>query len=702
MPELAGVLIAGLLGVGVAVPLSRRARRGDLERPGLDRLLNAARRASRDFLRQTEWRLSLMLLFGLMGWLVTRGLGPVTAEALGLGWKVAALIAGALSTVAVAHLAKALTERSMSSSLSVLSAGRGATPGPSLVGTAAVGAVVDATSLITTLLVFGGGLLALLADAPSGSSALPFEASRLLPLAALGSISAAAVYQVGGASFHAAAGVAARTLATEREREDERHVGGTHRNPTLVAELVGSTVGASVSRATDAFATLLFANGTLVCVASAISRDHAASGEAALAIAALPLLVRAGGLLAFASSATQLRPDSGGDPIRALLATGASSGLLLTAVLFGATYWLVGEPHFLWLAAAGSLGLLASWASRACSVWLERSGSAALLTPGLNALTRNETSLARAFGMGLQQTWPPLVTVGLCMGGSWACGARLPVPHGGELALALGVAALLGSTAMNLAQDLLPGVARSVLLASTLPDSGFDEGALTRARDFHRWCDRLGNHGRMQLILGAACTALLAALTLPVTSLAEPLSPDGELMHPALLVGGLLGAAHLSFFIGSALQSATRAAHYVGRELSQQLRLSATPSAQRYGPAVTLASESAKGSIVPLALLAVGAPLAIVTSFGLVYANGHSPVATQGLMSYALVATLTGCCAALAAHGAVAALSSATLESLRPSPAAGQFMERSVGPAALLALKAIVIAAIAANTPFSV
>jgi hypothetical protein len=126
---------------------------------------------------------------------------------------------------------------------------------------------------------------------------------------------------------------------------------------------------------------------------------------------------------------------------------------------------------------------------------------------------------------------------------------------------------------------------------------------------------------------------------------------------------------------------------------------SSQPQLPSYRPSVNLATDGATQSLLPLSLSAVATPLVLAALLRGLYGPTGQFAAAQALTSFATMAALTGCCAALASQGAVAALGAAAsgpaLERSDAPGTAGSFIEHSVGPAALLALKATVVSSVA-------
>jgi len=573
-----------------------------------------------------------------------------------------------------------------------------------LCGAAAAALLCDAASLLVTVLVFvshysfSGATGAISADAL-------IEAARSLPAAALGALCAAAVYQISGSSFHTAAGVAgaaARSRYATIARDEEQ-------NPALVAEVVGTYVGGVVSRTTDTFATLLMANAGTLWVAAVVASQNERAGASAVALASLPLVIRAVGLIATTASLGSLRFD-GRLPVASVFAAGAASHAAISATgVFGAAWWLLGEPAYAIFFGAGALGLLANAAGTGLLFLSDRRRTAAAPGEAL-PVARGEASVARALGFGLQHTWAPLSVVGVCLGAACFLGSRSAIESGASLALAIAVAAMLGAGGFNLCQALFESAAENVSRIAMLRRGGFEQAARGRAERLSEAAMGVGHLGHTQGILASAAASMLVALMLPlVTSGGRTADAAVGITHPIVILGGLLGAGSLLFHVGGMLKVSSRAAGALDQNLRDRLDAaesagapvgSALPS---YRVSLMLAQSAATESVLPLALGAVLVPLAIAVLLRAFYGAIGSAMTAYGLMAFGAMACLTGCCAALAAQGTLHALGtvkhsagSAQNRSAAASSSAGEFIGRCVGPAALFGFKATVISSLAA------
>jgi Na+/H+-translocating membrane pyrophosphatase len=209
--------------------------------------------------------------------------------------------------------------------------------------------------------------------------------------------------------------------------------------------------------------------------------------------------------------------------------------------------------------------------------------------------------------------------------------------------------------------------------------------------------------GRCQIALGGAAAALLGAVMLPLLGKGADTGAGPSWAHPMVLLGALLGAASLSFHVGGMLKASSRAATSLDKDLTDRLAHEGLTERDASGPlpgyreSVQLASKSSTEALLPLALGALLVPFLVATSMRLIYGAGGGAVVAYGLMAFSALAALTGCSAALVAQGTSLELAEARRAGNASNPnSLIEFLERCIGPAALLGSRATAVASLAA------
>jgi K(+)-stimulated pyrophosphate-energized sodium pump len=548
------------------------------------------------------------------------------------------------------------------------------------------------------------------AAAPGPATGLAFEAAESLSGYALGAVAAALLIQRSGSIYHTS-GVGARRAA---DREDPR-------NPAVVSELVGDHVGLGVVRTADWFVCSTAANvGAVVFGARALRASD--SAKQALALLALPILVRAFGVIACSFGIMVVRTTDIQNPFSALSRGHATTAIVSLGGLAGASFWLA--PHWPRYFAAGALGIAASAVAAHLASYRvlrrfapvrevlesQRAGGAASLTQGL--------------AVGLQSVWPAIALVTIAMTLVWqlgsdsdfgASGRMLPtltalmaMLASGPYMLAIGTFGLIAENARALArlsgsesegtnrqEDLFGAEARR--RAVRLDDAGFSASAIAQT----------------YLIVVGGLTALLIALALPSVAGAN-LEADWRDGYPVVIWMGVLGGAFVLAYSGAAMRSAARGAFSVSLEVERELEGVGRqgPSAQGQDPltpsyrgCVEAASTAALRGALPAAALALLPAPILGIALSLLYHSRDPGLAAKGLTSFVLVTSVTGLGAALAVDGARATLDAA--RRVHASRGHGPGFDASVsggaladllgnsGPAALLLAKATAVIGLA-------
>lgn len=628
------------------------------------------------------------------------------------------LLLGGVAAAALARLTHWAAARATAQALADLRDESDAPSAAMFRGALLLALAVDAVSSLLSCLAFLGYYRLASSWMQLDAAGALQEATRAVPVVTLGAVSAALIFQVGGGGFQTAAGVQSAAIQADRAQGRRRTL-DEEQNPALVAELVGDTVGGLVSRSTDVFAALMLANAALLVLSGiVVGNTTALSEQAALALVALPLLVRAIGLLAAAVATSSSRVGPGLSPWQAFAGVGVCQALIATVGILGAAFWVLGTPLFLRAIGAGLLGLLANVVCQALLLWPRQAGSLMTVREGSAA---SATSLAQALGLGLQRAWAPLLVAVACLGLAHSLGTRTGLSHGGAYTLLLAVAGMAGGAALHLCCSAFSSIASAVRRLGALRRAHYDLAARSRATELESEGRVIGNLGEIQAILCGTAAALLGALALPFLSSAPSRglpsatsigsdaarAVDG-LPQPIVMLGAILGLASLSFYVGGVLRNTSRAASAVDAQLSQEAEVGSSSELDSqlptsYRGSVVRAARAATGALIPLAAGAVLAPMAMGVLLRLLYGQAGSRLAGHGLMAVAIISVLTGGCAALAARGALMALGQPRLiagaEGARQpdgssADLARRLMGQSVGPAALLALEATVASAL--------
>ncbi|HWZ87453.1 MAG TPA: sodium/proton-translocating pyrophosphatase [Polyangiaceae bacterium] len=663
MTELGLIVGIDVVGLVLALLLWRQVSVRDAGPPAIRRLGGALERATRAFVWQ-EFRLIAAATFMLV--VLAAGLSGVLGEPQGsitrleaVFWTVAGLCLGAFGATLSGYAATLLAVRG--SVRAAAAAGTSVDAALSI----AMRAAGAAGLLGETLSVLGVGSLFGLVYAIKGGFALPSEQSLplashvvlLLPAFALGAAAAALVMQRGGGAFHAASGVGS-------DQAGERDAGLEHddaRNPAVVAELVGDHVGASATRIVDGFASASVANAAALIIGATL--PLAAPGGDPLLLLALPLVVRAFGVVASAFGVFLVRSDEVSSLSFALLRGYLSTAAIALVALAGTTFWLLGE-HFLPVCAAGALGLVSVLlAAHALALRLGRR-SAAIRDANDGLRVGGGAMIAAGLGAGFETALVPVAILGLAALVSARIGAQSNVLGGANLCLLV-----FALSALSVAPYVL-----SVATLGSIADGARGIANMSNAdSDLRRRCARLDDAGflgsavaRQYAIFSGALSSLLIAWAIAGEAHAGG-AATGAAEGSALGWCGALGAAVVLGYAGSVARASVRGAREISAEVERQLRgfprehgiaqipADYTPS---YKSCVELSSTvSLRRALLPIAG-GLMAPVALGVALRLLYRSLAPELVTQGLTWFVVVAALTGLTVALFLDAARAVLGS--------------------------------------------
>jgi K(+)-stimulated pyrophosphate-energized sodium pump len=715
MTELGLILGINLAGLAFAGLLVRWLSARDVGNAELRRVGGALQRAAESFL----WRECRLIAIGTLVLVVVLlaayGWRQPAGEALQPAfWSVVGVVLGAASSSAVAHFGARLAA---SASVRLLAAARTSLDQALSISVRAGGA---AGLLAETMSALGTSALFALLYSMKGGFALGAEhagplalrAATLLPGYAVGAVAAALVIQRAGATYHASSDVAA-------DWAGERDAGLEHddaRNPALVSDLVGDHVGMAATRTTDLFVSATLGNVAGVIVAASVYESNRDQLGGALAVVLLPIVVRAFGLIGSVFGVMVVRTtEETVSPAAALWRGHVTTLVVSLGGLAGAAYWLLGEQRFLRFVSAATIGVVIT-AAIAHYARLRAARRFAGFRDVLDAVRGGDaTTVAQGLAAGLEAALLPTLAIGTGMVAAWQLGAGSGLVSGGMLAVTLALTTMLaGGPYVAILATIGPiaDSARGVLAMSPQARSGDTEGRASRLDDAGFLA---GAVAETYLVIVGCLTGLLTAAALPVLLGRNDGGSGVNLGKPVVAWCGALGAAAVLGYAGSAIRAATRGAQSVALEVERQLRgfprergliqlpEGYTPS---YRTIIDASTRVALERLMAPVAAALFVPAALGIGLKLLYHSADPGLASEGLASFVIVASVTGLTAALAVDAARVSLGTARRAN-RPRGAMAGFsasvtgdsvadlVGSSAAPAAHLLVKATAVGALA-------
>ncbi len=712
MTELALILGINLCGLAFAGALARSNFGSNTNPPTLQRLDSAVARATQSFLgrglRLVAIEIALIALFTVG--LNATGLG-VTSSGLELAvWTGLGLLLGAATAYGAAHVASHVALRAASRTVTASRTSLNQALAASIRGAGVTGIAIECMSLLGVTALFGfiysikGGF----ALEPTAARGIAADVVPLLPGYALGCAAAALVLGSSASRYHVASSVGAH-LAGERDAGLEPD---DARNPALVAALVGDHAGLAVSRAMDSFVSASTSNVAALIVGALALEANPGLVASPLALVALPLVIRSFGVIASGFGIMVVRTNDGDAPASALWRGQLTTAIIAVGGVSGTALWLLGEHYATPFLCAGAIAIAAS-STIAHGAHLNASRKFTSVRESIDS-TRNFPPLAivQGLGAGLEAAVVPTGAIGLVMVVSYYFGVSSGLAAGGQLGLVVALMAILSTGPYML----------SVASFGPITDNARGVASMNAeslGADARRVTGRLGDAGfsasavaQTYFIVTGGATALLLALSLPSIAGTEGGQTAAiALDEPAVLWSGALGAALLLAFSGRALRATVRAARTVAMEVERQLRgfpreggvaiipADYTPS---YRSCVEASARSATEKLLVPVSLAVAVPIAL--GVGLRTGLGSAGIAAQGLVSFVVVAALTGLALALALEGLRTTLAAARraasqrgtqgYHSAVSANAVAEMLGSSAGPAAHILARAAAVAAL--------
>jgi K(+)-stimulated pyrophosphate-energized sodium pump len=471
------------------------------------------------------------------------------------------------------------------------------------------------------------------------------EIAQVLLTSAMGASSVALFARVGGGIFTKSADVGA-DLSGKVEAgipEDDP------RNPAVIADQVGDNVGDVAGMGADLYESYVGA----IVAAVALGISAFAGKELVMQSITYPMLIAAVGIICsvFGSFLVQAREDATqGELLKALRRGVYTSSVLIailafliTAMLFGLSYWGIYVALLLGLAAGIVIGFSAEFYTSSQYKPTQLISTTAQTSPA--------TVIISGLATGMRSTAIPVLTVGVAIIlGYWAASTAAGSMQGldpvqmGLYGIGMAAVGMLSTLGITLASDAYGPVADN---AGGIAEMSHQKPEVRKRTDA---LDALGNTNAavgkgfaigsaaltaLALIsnyrdqisqqlgdLGGKAAALVTGRQIELAKLDQAFSLSDPYVLLGLFVGGMLPFLFCALTMSSVGRAAGKIVNEVRRQFKEITGLLEGKGKADYSQAVEIATKTAHREMIMPALLAIISPLLVGVTFGVAAVMG--------------------------------------------------------------------------------
>ena len=387
------------------------------------------------------------------------------------------------------------------------------------------------------------------------------------------------------------------------------------RNPAVVADLVGDNVGDCAGRGADLFESTAAENIGAMILGSAL---YLVDPNHNIGWILFPLVVRAFGLIASIVGLESVRPKEHEDPMSAMNRGYYVTAILATIGFFFASKWLLGE-HYLWFFACGVIGVILSVIFVFITQYYTEYKYRPVKEIAKASETGHATNIIAGLAVAFECTAIPIVAIAGALWGSYVCGVKSGIPHGGLFGTAVATMGMLATCAYILAMDTFGPITDNA--GGIVEMSGAPE-------EIRRNTDRLDAVGNTTKALTkgyAVGSAALAAFLLfsayledtnvLLKSAGKPLIESVNLSNIPTFLGAMFGAMLVFLFSSFAIRAVGRAAQYIILEVRRQFRenpgIMQGTSKPDYAKCVDISTRGALKEMILPGITAVAVPIIV-------------------------------------------------------------------------------------------
>jgi K(+)-stimulated pyrophosphate-energized sodium pump len=388
------------------------------------------------------------------------------------------------------------------------------------------------------------------------------------------------------------------------------------RNAAVIADLVGDNVGDCAGRGADLFESTAAENIGAMILGIAI---YVATNNIAWIL--FPLVVRSFGLIACIVGIMSVKIRGDENPMNALN-RGYFVSVILSLVFMFLTVGLMlnGAPNgWLWLAGAGSIGIIASIVVVYVTQYYTEGRYRPVKSIVEASRTGPATNIVTGVSVGFESTFLTAIIISVALLSSYFLGEQSGVVGAGAFGTAIATMGMLMTCSYVLTEDTFGPITDNANGVNEFAHSGPEVRRITDRLDAVGNTTKALTKGYAMVSAGLAAFLLFQAYMERVTLFRGTPFTVVDLARVDVFVGALLAAMLVYFFCSLAIRAVSKTASKIIEEVRRQFRenpgIMKGTSKPDYARAVDITAKAALRGMIAPALLPVLAPIVIGVIF---------------------------------------------------------------------------------------